>query len=427
MERFELTDADVYDMPGELDYTSLFQIASLDCPALRDRPWSPRQPPALRGGYEDIFAAIANGDVLVHHPYESFDASVEHFISAAADDPATISIKMTVYRVGDDTPFVRSLIRAADRGKQVACVIELQARFDEDRNLHWASALEKAGAKVLYGVAGLKIHAKTALVVRTEAGRLRCYAHIGTGNYNVRTARMYTDVGLLTADPALTSDVVRFFHYLTGRAESPGFERLLVAPRTLRKSLVERINREVEAQREGRPARIVAKMNQLEDPALITALCEAARAGVSIDLIVRGFCCLKPGVRGWSENVRVRSIIGRFLEHPRIFHFAAGSEDPREGEFFIGSADWMFRNLSRRVEVVTPVTGRGLREKLWEILEVNLRDARQAWCLDETGTYSRVASDAGNADAAVGTHELLMRRTLERDAAEIVGSIVFKT
>ena len=218
MERFELTDADVYDLPGELDYTSLFQIASLDYPALRDRPWSPRRPPALRSGHEDIFAAIRSGDVLVHHPYESFDASVEHFISAAADDPATISIKMTVYRVGDDTPFVSSLVRAADRGKQVACVIELQARFDEDRNLYWARALDKAGAKVLHGVAGLKIHAKTALVVRKEAGRLRCYAHIGTGNYNVRTARTYTDVGLLTADPVLTGDVVRFFHYLTGRA-----------------------------------------------------------------------------------------------------------------------------------------------------------------------------------------------------------------
>jgi polyphosphate kinase len=412
MERFELEDADVYDMPGDIDLTSLFQIASLDYPELRDPAWSPRVPPALRGR-SDVFAAIAAGDLLVHHPYESFDATVERFISAAAADPATIAIKMTVYRVGDDTPFVRSLVRAAEAGKQVACVIELQARFDEERNLQWAAALEQAGAHVLYGVEGLKIHAKMALVVRKEVQGLRAYAHIGTGNYNVRTARLYTDFGLLTADPALTDEVVKLFHFLTGRSEPPSFAHLLVAPRAMREQLLQLVRGEIEARAAGRPARIVAKMNQLEDPVMIAALCDASRAGVPIDLTVRGFCCLRPGVRGWSENIRVRSIVGRFLEHSRIFHFAAGSEDPLDGLFFIGSADWMYRNLSRRVEVLTPVVGRSLRERLWEVLQVSLHDERLAWCLDATGRYAR-AVGSGDPDAALGTQELLMRHTAQR-------------
>ena len=419
MERFGLTEADVYELPGELDYTSLFQIAGLDRPELRDSPWSPLVPPALAGSPEDIFPQIASGDVLVHHPYESFDASVERFVDAAARDPATVAIKMTVYRVGDDTPFVRALIRAAEAGKQVACVIELQARFDEERNLHWAAELEKAGAQVLFGVAGLKIHAKTALVVRKEEGGLRCYAHIGTGNYNVRTARLYTDLGLLTADPELTGEVVSLFHYLTGRSQSPEFRHLLVAPSHLRGPLLTRIRREAQAAKEGRPARIVAKMNQLEDPAMIAGLCEASRSGVPVDLTVRGFCCLRPGVPGWSDNVRVRSIIGRYLEHSRIFHFAAGAEDPLDGEFFIGSADWMYRNLSRRVEVVTPVRDRRLREKLWEILEVGRSDERQAWDLGPSGVYARLTPNAG--DDALGTHEVLMRRTAERISGKAPG------
>jgi polyphosphate kinase len=422
-ERFELREADVYEMPGELDYTSLFQIAGLEVPELRDRPWTPLVPPALRGRPEEIFPLIAAGDVLVHHPYESFDASVERFIRAAASDPATISIKMTVYRVGDDTPFVHSLIRAAEAGKQVACVIELQARFDEERNLHWAAELGKAGAQVVYGVAGLKIHAKTALVVRKEETGLRCYAHIGTGNYNVRTARLYTDFGLLTADLELTREVVSLFHYLTGRSESPCYQKLLVAPSCLRDPLLSKIAAEAQAAREGRHARIVARMNQLEDPAMIRALCDASRAGVPIDLVVRGFCCLRPGVPGWSENIRIRSIIGRFLEHSRIFHFAAGAEDPLEGEFYIGSADWMFRNLSRRVEVVAPVTGRVQRERLWEVLDVNLRDERQAWLLDSAGAYTRVEAHSGDAEAQLGSHDLLLRRTAERVAAAVSAEV----
>jgi polyphosphate kinase len=264
-------------------------------------------------------------------------------------------------------------------------------------------------------VRGLKTHAKTALVVRKEPSGLRSYAHIGTGNYHTRTARLYTDVGLFTCDPALTRDVVNLFHYLTGHAQAPTCETLLVAPATMRSRFLELIKREADNQRAGLPARIVAKMNQLEDPAIIEALCEAAGAGVAIDLVVRGICCLRPGVPGCSEGIRVRSIIGRFLEHSRIFHFAAGHADPLDGEFYIGSADWMFRNLSRRVEVVTPVTAPGPKQKLWEILDICLRDHRQAWLLHSDGSYTRVCSaGAGEGAEAVGTHLALMERTRRR-------------
>jgi polyphosphate kinase len=358
-ERFELSPLDLYDMPEEVDYTALFEIAALPIPELRDPAWVPLPRPALPDEGPAVFAAIQAGDVVVHHPYDSFDASVEHFIRVAADDPQTVSIKMTAYRIGDDTPFVKSLIRAAEHGKQVACVMELKARFDEERNLHWAAELERVGAHVTFGISGLKTHAKTALVVRKETNGLRCYVHIGTGNYHVKTARLYADVGLLTCDPVVTRDVVNLFHYLTGHADAPDYPALLVAPTTMRTRLLALIGREIEHQRLGRPARIVAKMNQLEDPDIIAALCEASQAGVSIDLIIRGFCCLRPGVPGRTESIRVRSIIGRFLEHSRIFHFANGHQSPIEGEFFIGSADWMSRNLSKRIEVVAPVPPKG--------------------------------------------------------------------
>jgi polyphosphate kinase len=413
--RFNLFPVDLYDMPDEVDYTTLFEIAGLPVPELQDPAWSPLPPPALANGHADIFAVIRANDLLVHHPYDSFDASVEHFIRAAADDPQTVAIKMTVYRIGNDTPFVQSLIKAAEAGKQVACVIELKARFDEERNLHWAAELERAGAHVIFGVRGLKTHAKTALVVRQEPSGLRSYAHIGTGNYHARTARLYTDVGLFTCDPVLTRDVVNLFHYLTGHAQAPDCETLLVAPSTMRSRFLELIERETENQRAGRPARIVAKMNQLEDPTIIEALCEAAGAGVAIDLVVRGLCCLRPGIAGRSEGIRVRSIIGRFLEHSRIFHFAAGHEDPLDGEFYIGSADWMFRNLSRRVEVVTPVTAPGPKQRLWEILDICLRDHRQAWILNSDGSYSQLRSTgSGEGSEAVGTHLTLMELTRRR-------------
>ncbi len=407
--RFELGPEDLYDVEGEVDYTTLFEIAGLPIRELRDAPWTPLVPTVLSGG--NIFTAIQAGDILVHHPYESFDASVENFISSAADDPDTVAIKMTAYRVGDDTPFVKSLIRAAERGKQVACVMEIKARFDEERNLHWAAELERAGAHVTFGISGLKTHSKTALVVRKESGGLRSYVHIGTGNYHVKTARLYADLGLLSCDPRLTRDVVNLFHYLTGRAHAPQCTSLLVAPSTMRPRLLAAIQLETENRKAGKPARILAKMNQLEDPEIIEALCEASNAGVPVDLIVRGFCCLRPGVPGKTENIRVRSIIGRFLEHSRIFHFANGSGDPVKGEFFIGSADWMYRNLSKRIEVATPVLAPELKERLWKTLDIYVRDRRQAWVLDANGTYTQLQPEGGDGPERLGSQQFLMLTT----------------
>jgi polyphosphate kinase len=413
--RFELSPVDMYEMQEEVDYTSLFELLGLPFPALRDHEWTPLWPSPLPIGADAIFTAIRASDLLVHHPYESFDASVEHFISTAADDPQTVAIKMTAYRIGDNTPFVKSLIRAAEAGKQVACVMEIKARFDEERNLHWAAELERAGAHVTFGVSGLKTHGKTALVVRKEASGLRSYVHIGTGNYHVKTARLYADVGLFTCDPKITGDVVNLFHYLTGHSDHPDVTSLLVAPLTMRPRLLDLIAREIKNKRAGQPARIVAKMNQLEDPEMIEALCEASNAGVSIDLIIRGFCCLRPGVPHHSENIRVRSIIGRFLEHSRIFYFANGRQEPTEGEFYIGSADWMFRNLSKRIEVVTPVWADGLKHRLWEVLDICLRDRRQAWVLQSDGKYVQLHPDPGAiGPEAAGTHQTLMDLALAR-------------
>jgi len=404
---FQLLPSDIYEASAELDYTTLFELTGLQIAGLSDPTWIPVTPPALRES-ADIFDVIRAGDLLVHHPYESFEASVEHFIDAAANDPQVVSVKMTVYRVGDDTPFVRSLIRAAEAGKQVACVIELKARFDEERNLHWAAALEKAGAHVTFGVKGLKIHAKTALVVRKESNGLHAYAHIGTGNYHARTARLYADFGLFTCDPNITQDVVALFHHLTGHSQGPDCKTLLVAPTTMRPRFLGLIRREIENKRAGRPARIIGKLNQLEDPEIIEALREASRADVPVDLIVRGFCCLKPGIPGETDTIRVRSIIGRFLEHARIYYFANGAAEITDGEFYIGSADWMFRNLSKRIEIITPVTAAGPKQRLAEVLEISLRDSRQSWELDREGAYSRdtMASDA------LGTHRQLMELSL---------------
>jgi polyphosphate kinase len=412
--RFALTDNDIFDLQEELDYTSLFQIAGVGPPELRFAPWTPVTPPRLADD-SNIFDVIREGDVLLHHPYESFDESVERFIRSAATDVHTVAIKMTVYRVGDDTPFVRSLIKAAEAGKQVACVIELKARFDEERNLHWAAELERAGAHVTVGNVNLKTHAKVALVVRKEASGLRSYAHIGTGNYHVRTARLYTDVGLLTCDPSIVADVVTLFHQLTGHSAAPTFDKLLVAPVNMRERFVALIRREIDNKRANRPARIIAKMNQLEDAEIIATLCEASNAGVPIDLVIRGFCCIRPGIAGATENVRVRSIVGRFLEHSRIWYFAAGQEDPLRGEFFIGSADWMYRNLSNRVEVAAPVAERSARARLWEILELALQDRRQAWVMDSSGSYQqqRPEADAAGA-AALGTQQMLIELTRSR-------------
>jgi polyphosphate kinase len=414
--RFSLAPEDIYEMSALLDYTTLFEIAELPMPELRDPPWVPLPPLGLEQSDGDIFTAIRRGDVLIHQPYDSFDAGVERFIREAADDPQTVSIKMTVYRVGDDTPFVQSLIRAAEAGKQVACVIELNARFDEARNLHWSRELEKVGAHVVFGLSGLKTHAKTALVVRQEDDGVRCYAHLATGNYHSRTARLYEDVGLLTADPRVTDDVVTLFHFLTGRSRTPQFSTLVVAPMAMRAEFVRLIEREIDNQRAGRPARIICKMNQLEDPEMCLLLSRASQAGVPVDLIVRGLSCLAPGVPELTENIRIRSIVGRFLEHSRIFHFAAGAEDPLDGVFLIGSGDWMHRNLSERVETAVPILERRLRARLWKNLDISLVDRRNAWEMQADGSYVQLFPDEDDGIAAEGTHAAMMRLALARHA-----------
>jgi polyphosphate kinase len=419
LDRLGLEDLDAYEAPAELDFTGLMPLAFLPRPDLRDHPWEPMVPASFADTDGSIFAMIRAGDVLVHHPYESFDATTARFIRSACEDPKVLAIKMTVYRVGSDTLFIDSLIRAAESGKQVACLVEVTARFDEQQNLKWAQALDKAGVHVVHGILGLKTHSKTTLVVRNEADGIRCYAHIGTGNYHVKTARLYTDFGLLTCDPVLTADVVELFHALTGGSKRRPYAKLLVAPVNMRERFLALIEREIAHSQAGRPARIIAKMNQLEDRFICRALVRASQAGVSIDLIIRGFCVLPPGVPEVTERVRILSVIGRFLEHSRIYYFQNGETDPLAGEYFIGSADWMERNLSRRVEAITPIEARPLRERLWQTLQVMMQDHRQAWDMHSNGDYvQRVVPADTSVDGAVrvGTQEALMAMTLRTNS-----------
>jgi polyphosphate kinase len=413
MEELNLIPADLYEVPLGLSFQDLGPVVDLKLPKLTYAPWAPAVPPALADADADIFNIIRGSDLLVHHPYESFHASVERFVSAAAADPKVLAIKMTLYRTSDDSPFIRTLMRAAEAGKQVVCLVELKARFDEQRNIQLTRALEKAGVHVVYGLLDLKTHSKVTLVVRQEAEGIRCYAHIGTGNYHTVTARLYTDLGLFTADPDITSDLVELFHYLTGRSIKKDYRKLLVAPVNMRRQFMELIDREIAHAREGRPARIVAKMNSLEDRRMIRKLYEASQAGVEIDLIVRGLCCLRPGVPGTSDRIRVISIIGRFLEHSRMFYFQNDQADPLDGDLYLGSTDWMYRNLMGRVEVVVPIQSRAVRERCWEILQVMLRDRRQAWDMQPDGTYVQRQPD--NADTP-GTHQILMDLTRQRSA-----------
>ena len=414
MHELKLAPEDVYEIPAELDYADLMPVSELNIPKLRYEPWSPVAPATLAQDDSDIFALMRQGDLLVHHPYESFNASVERFVKAAAEDPKVLAIKMTVYRTGGDSPFIHTLIHAAEARQQVVCVVELQARFDEERNILLAHALEQAGVHVVYGVLGLKTHLKATLVVRQDPDGIRCYAHIGTGNYHVQTARQYTDLGLLTCRPDVTDDLVAMFHYLTGRSVQPAYRKLIVAPSSMRERFLAMIQREIEHQLAGRPARIIAKMNALEDRKVCRALYAASQAGVKIDLLVRGFCCLRPGVAGLSDNIRVSSIIGRFLEHSRIFYMRNGAAEEVDGEFYIGSADWMYRNLLDRVEAVVPIEDRPNRAKLWEVLQVMLADNRLAWDMQPDGAYVQRHPAEGESDR--GTHRILMQLTTQRNS-----------
>lgn len=404
LDRFELDRAQLYRVNGPVNLHRLDALHGLvDRADLKYRPFAPRVPTSLQAKDADVFEVLRRGDVLLHHPFESF-APVIELVRRAAADPGVVAVKMTLYRTGADSPLVDALIDAARAGKEVTAVIELRARFDEAANIGLATRLQEAGAIVAYGVVGYKTHAKMLLVVRREGSRLRRYVHVGTGNYHVATARAYTDVSLLSAAPALTEDVHRLFLQLTGLGRTARLKRMLQAPFTLEDEVIAAIEREAAAAREGKPARIVARMNALSEPRVIRALYQASRAGVPIDLIVRGICCLRPGVPGVSETIRVRSIVGRFLEHARVFLFHAGGAE----RVLASSADWMTRNLAHRVEVAFEVDDERLKRRaIEECLELYLADNAQAWSLDARGNYTRGEAGAQPRRAA---QELLLER-----------------
>jgi polyphosphate kinase len=388
VEQTEIEERQVVDVPGMLDLDDLWEIHGLEGHAeLREAPWKPVAPGpfASQEGKADLFAAMRAGDLLVHHPYESFAASVERFVEQAVDDPDVLAIKMTVYRTSDDSALVPMLIKAAERGKQAVCLVELKARFDERRNIGWARSLEEAGAHVVHGLPGLKTHAKALLVVRREGEGVRHYVHVGTGNYHRGTARLYEDFGLFTCDRDIAADVAALFNTLTGAARPPGYRTALVAPERLRDALLDEIRRTVEAHEAGQEARIVMKMNSLVDRRCIRALYEASQAGVRIDLNIRGICCLIPGIAGVSENIRVVSVVGRFLEHSRVYGFQRGDER----HCFIGSADLMPRNLDSRVELLVPVNDPALRAEIEDVIERCLADDTFAWDLGPDGGWTR--------------------------------------
>ena len=399
MEGMSVEEEDLYRVDGPLGLDDLFGLMGIPLPQIKDESHSGLTPAILGRAqrsmledgslkeeeFESIFSVVRRRDVLLHHPYDLFSTSVEEFINQAADDPLVMGIKMTLYRTSKDSPIIAALIRAAENGKQVMALVELKARFDEDNNIQWAKHLERSGVHVVYGVLGLKTHTKIVLVVRKEKERLRSYVHIGTGNYNSKTSRLYTDLGLLSARPELGQDLVELFNYLTGFSKQQGFRKLLVAPVSLRKGMENLIRREIEHAQQGRGGHIRAKMNSLVDPGIIALLYEASQAGVTIELIIRGMCCLYPGRKGLSESIRVVSIIGRFLEHSRIFWFGNGGNP----EVYIGSADWMPRNLDRRVEAVTPVEEPTLREQLERLLQVYLDDNRGAFDMQSNGDFTQ--------------------------------------
>jgi polyphosphate kinase len=384
LRELDVNPGDVIEVPGLLDLSSLWQIYGVDRPQLKDPPFVPATPPAFgeRETPKSIFATLRDGDVLVHHPYDSFSTTVQRFIEQAAADPNVLAIKQTLYRTSGDSPIVNALIDAAEAGKQVVALVEIKARFDEQANIKWARALEQAGVHVVYGLIGLKTHCKTALVVRREGSAIRRYCHVGTGNYNPKTARLYEDVGLLTAAPDIGADLTDLFNSLTGYSRKDSYRNLLVAPNGVRRGIIERIEREVAATRDGAEGRIRVKANALVDEQVIDALYRASQSGVRVEVVVRGICALRPGVTGFSENIVVRSILGRFLEHSRVIHFRAIDE------FWIGSADMMHRNLDRRVEVMAQVKDPRLQTQLDEVFDSTMNPATRCWELGADGNWT---------------------------------------
>ena len=414
LEELELDPKSHYERCVPLEWGGLMDLTQFDRIDLSSPIWQPIVPVRLADRNEPIFDAIRRGDILLNHPYDSFHASVERFIAEAADDPDVVAIKQCLYRTDPDSPFIHSLLRAAEAGKQVTCLVELRARFDEDRNLQLTRTLEKHGVHVAYGVVGFKTHAKCSLIIRREGGAFRAYSHIGTGNYHSQTAMHYSDCGLLTCNDDVTNDVIQVFNYLTGRSRHKEYEQILVAPVTMRSQFAHRIKREIAHAKAGRPARIVAKMNQFEDPKMMQLIIRASQAGVQCDLIIRGFCCLKAGVPGYTDNVRITSIIGDFLEHSRVYHFANGKKDPLRGDWCIGSADWMKRNLVQRVEVITPITDLQAKKRLHRIVEVNLADRNDAWSMDVHGEWHQPTPSAGAVEDSIEVMGTFA--TLRRDA-----------
>ncbi|MGA4792348.1 RNA degradosome polyphosphate kinase [Nocardia sp. AB354] len=407
LRELDVDPGDVIQVPGLLDLSCLWQVYGVDRPLLKDAPYVPATPPAFgeRETPRNVFAALREGDVLVHHPYDSFSTSVQRFIEQAAADPQVLAIKQTLYRTSGDSPIVNALIDAAEAGKQVVALVEIKARFDEQANIKWARALEQAGVHVVYGLIGLKTHCKTCLVVRREGATIRRYCHIGTGNYNPKTARLYEDVGLLTAAPEIGADLTDLFNSLTGYSRKANYRNLLVAPSSVRSGIVERIRRETELAAQGVPARIRLKANAIVDEQIIDALYRASQAGVPVQIVVRGICGLRPGVPGMSDNIEVRSILGRFLEHSRILHFQA------QDEYWIGSADMMHRNLDRRVEVMAQVKDPKLRERLAVVFDSALDPATRCWVLQPDGSWAaQPSSEALGRGVQVRDHqEFLMR------------------
>ncbi|HEV7191649.1 MAG TPA: RNA degradosome polyphosphate kinase [Jatrophihabitantaceae bacterium] len=403
----DVSREDVQRVPGLLDLSALWQVYNVDRPHLKDRPFVPATHPRFAEGEvpKSVFATLRDGDVLVHHPYESFATSVQRFVEQAAADPHVLAIKQTLYRTSGDSPIVDALIDAAEAGKQVVALVEIKARFDEQANIKWARALERAGCHVVYGVVGLKTHCKTALVVRQEGNQIRRYAHIGTGNYNPKTARLYEDLGLFTADEAICADLTDLFNVLTGYSRQTEYRSLLVAPQGIRAGLIDRIEKEIEYARAGRPAHIQFKTNHLVDEQTIDALYRASQAGVQVQLLVRTFCTIRPGVPGLSDNITVRSILGRFLEHSRIYYFG-GDGSP---QYWIGSADLMHRNLDRRVEVLCGVSDPDARQHMRNLLTTAFAPEVIAWDLQRDGEWVRTG-----ARAHIDLQELLMKRLADR-------------